>query len=839
MDTSSDISTTSVPSNEPCPSNNVSFSGNQENSTHHTCFDKSPSTDDTYPVDDPSMSSTKQYSSREQLSILNSDEEENPVLATDAPVPPPQDNIEQQYNLEEASEHSSPALARDTGSLSSQAFILGPNLPNSISDESVSLSEDTSSEESSTVIPNSEGLAFRIIPSFYAAAETGNGNILFEILHRLTQETTSSPTDIINTPSTFTGLTVLHYAASRGHLVLIEYLLDAGAEVDFEDREGETALLKAAFGGHLDVVKCLVNSHASIDHKDKDGWTALHNACSYGHLEIVKWLLENTSVDVNTRSKMNHTPLMNAASRGFLDIVIYLLSEANADALIQNDFGEKAYDVAAARIEAQICELLDETERSAQANYDTVDCHLNVLVILHENQRAPQSLLSRLATPRFSIGTLSEIGVHPWTLLDGSPGSKDTTQLPHSSNESSMEEEWFWLTDWQIDLRHSQVDPEEGWQYAYSFDASEDEWYRSPPGASLNSNWVRRRRWIRVMKRRLACNMHESISDNEDNSFVPTPLQLGEPSSSANRPNTIAIQINNHSDNRTSDNHTFHLNESHISRSLQNSDINSSYYTDTDHSPVTNRSIVRSNTVSVMGGGHLRQTSNASSANTNSTSGITSSLLQVINTTSTRLVPLSPSLWESDGDAPDCRQCGRRFMLFLRRHHCRRCGLVFCDRCTSSRFPFPTPAYVGDTSSVTYQRVCDTCVALLNSLPKRSNSLVTPSIMSRTNSQTSVMNECPVCFTLLQSISIDRGGQERHVKECLETRGFSSSPRGSRYLNFKLNEDSNLLGQECPICFEEFELGETLARLTCLCIYHQECIDSWFGRGKQCPFHSG
>ncbi|ORY07485.1 hypothetical protein K493DRAFT_101580 [Basidiobolus meristosporus CBS 931.73] len=160
-------------------------------------------------------------------------------------------------------------------------------------------------------------------------------------------------------------------------------------------------------------------------------------------------------------------------------------------------------------------------------------------------------------------------------------------------------------------------------------------------------------------------------------------------------------------------------------------------------------------------------------------------------------------------------------MIFLRRHHCRRCGLVFCDRCTSSRFPFPIPAQAENAASISYQRVCDTCLALLNSSPRRANSIMNSSLLSRTNSQASLMNECPVCFASLASISMDRGAQEQHVQECLETREFSTSPRGSRYLNFKLKEDSNLLGQECPICFEEFELDETIARLTCLCTYHQ------------------
>ncbi|ORY07484.1 6-phosphofructokinase [Basidiobolus meristosporus CBS 931.73] len=249
----------------------------------------------------------------------------------------------------------------------------------------------------SAVASPSNDLVSLLTPNFYTAADIGNGDELVEIITNVTEQTGASPEDIINTPSASAGLTVLQYAASRGHSTLVEYLLDAGAEVDAVDREGETALLKAAFHGYLGVVKCLVDHCASVQHTDND---------------------------------------VNAASRGYLNIVSYLVNETHVDPLIQNDFGEKAYDVAAARMEAQICELLDGVEQSIQAasivNYDTIRHHLTVLVVLYENQNAPQSLLSR-------------------------PSSKEAIQLPLSSSGSTTEEKWFWLSDWQIDLKHSQI----------------------------------------------------------------------------------------------------------------------------------------------------------------------------------------------------------------------------------------------------------------------------------------------------------------------------------------------------------------------------------------------
>jgi hypothetical protein len=82
-------------------------------------------------------------------------------------------------------------------------------------------------------------------------------------------------------------------------------------------------------------------------------------------------------------------------------------------------------------------------------------------------------------------------------------------------------------SDWTLDVTHPAVDAETGWQYSQSFDDPDSQWTPEPPpqlerllqGTSmvlglgnssvsrLNSNapqrWVRRRRWVRVMRRRL------------------------------------------------------------------------------------------------------------------------------------------------------------------------------------------------------------------------------------------------------------------------------------------------------------------------------------------------
>ena len=48
-----------------------------------------------------------------------------------------------------------------------------------------------------------------------------------------------------------------------------------------------------------------------------------------------------------------------------------------------------------------------------------------------------------------------------------------------------------------------------------------------------------------------------------------------------------------------------------------------------------------------------------------------------------QLEPGERPKWKDDKYAPNCAHCQREFTLLVRRHHCRRCGDVYCDRCCS------------------------------------------------------------------------------------------------------------------------------------------------------------
>lgn len=81
---------------------------------------------------------------------------------------------------------------------------------------------------------------------------------------------------------------------------------------------------------------------------------------------------------------------------------------------------------------------------------------------------------------------------------------------------SEAEAAWFWLSStFFVDLSPSNIDPEQGWQYARAFDVPDEEWIDSmplevarilageKPAQSRGIKWVRRRRWARIMRRRI------------------------------------------------------------------------------------------------------------------------------------------------------------------------------------------------------------------------------------------------------------------------------------------------------------------------------------------------
>jgi ankyrin repeat protein len=128
-------------------------------------------------------------------------------------------------------------------------------------------------------------------------------------------------------------LPILHKAASDGNIQhvksLIEHAEDINAMSGFRNSTKYTPLMLAAKNGHLEVVQYLHQHGANITIKDSQQFNALYYAAENGHLEVVKYLIENgAKSDINMRTGheigSSGTPLFIAARNGYFNIVTYL-----------------------------------------------------------------------------------------------------------------------------------------------------------------------------------------------------------------------------------------------------------------------------------------------------------------------------------------------------------------------------------------------------------------------------------------------------------------------------------------------------------------------------------
>lgn len=93
---------------------------------------------------------------------------------------------------------------------------------------------------------------------------------------------------------------------------------------------GTLPLYWAVVKGHTGIVNILLNAGANINAGDLDGETALHGAASKGHDAILRLLLQHDDVELDKLNYFQETPLLNACQADCIDSV-RMLVEAGAN----------------------------------------------------------------------------------------------------------------------------------------------------------------------------------------------------------------------------------------------------------------------------------------------------------------------------------------------------------------------------------------------------------------------------------------------------------------------------------------------------------------------------
>jgi hypothetical protein len=144
------------------------------------------------------------------------------------------------------------------------------------------------------------------------------------------------------------GATPLVVAARVGNSQIVKDLIAAGADVNFavaadNEYRGRTALMNAAFAGKELVVDILLDAGADAGAFESHGWSALHYAARRGDVETLKtFARHHIGLDLRSPQERSGTPLMIAARFGKLDSIRALI-ELGADPRAKDSYGENVY----------------------------------------------------------------------------------------------------------------------------------------------------------------------------------------------------------------------------------------------------------------------------------------------------------------------------------------------------------------------------------------------------------------------------------------------------------------------------------------------------------------
>ncbi len=169
--------------------------------------------------------------------------------------------------------------------------------------------------------------ASNIIKSIVKQLKSGNEAAAIEMILDNIQH--------INTPHSFSGKTLLHYAANYGHANVVELLLDRSPELLYAlDPVGGCPIHSAAAGGDAEIVKLMMSINPliiTLENGIQDN--PLHTAMRFGNVNLIPLLLNTDESD--------QEPIISSDGNTYYDDNIMLSIHV---AELQNEFGERYYD---------------------------------------------------------------------------------------------------------------------------------------------------------------------------------------------------------------------------------------------------------------------------------------------------------------------------------------------------------------------------------------------------------------------------------------------------------------------------------------------------------------
>jgi len=142
-----------------------------------------------------------------------------------------------------------------------------------------------------------------LVTALFAFIQFGNKISSESRLDQIKDESKSSITPTVG----------IHEAVIRGDITLIEQHIKAGTNMNERDPQGGSSpLITASVFGKTEIARLLINAGADVNFQNNDGSTSLHTAAFFCRIEIVKDLLIN-GADISIRNKSGSTAMESVA----------------------------------------------------------------------------------------------------------------------------------------------------------------------------------------------------------------------------------------------------------------------------------------------------------------------------------------------------------------------------------------------------------------------------------------------------------------------------------------------------------------------------------------------
>ncbi|XP_060078369.1 E3 ubiquitin-protein ligase MIB2-like [Ylistrum balloti] len=183
-----------------------------------------------------------------------------------------------------------------------------------------------------------DGAGVRVVgpEEFIQAAARGDEDLIGKILR--------SKPQLVN--QVIKDTTALVLASHEGHDEVVKTLLRNKANTEQTDAGGNTPLLAAVVGKKVSTTKILLDAGANIDFANRQHRTALHIASKAGEDLLVKLLIVR-ECDVNPQDIAGNTPIHDAIYGSHDDVIALLLGQTKLDFCKKNRRGMNVLHLAA------------------------------------------------------------------------------------------------------------------------------------------------------------------------------------------------------------------------------------------------------------------------------------------------------------------------------------------------------------------------------------------------------------------------------------------------------------------------------------------------------------